>query len=248
MRRIKLPLIISEELARKNEGNLIRIADGKKGNWNSMTSLTKKTVVSNLLLAQKSLCAYCESRLYSVAAADKRGNLHIEHVKEKQDHPKLTYVYTNFVLSCHGGMNKFAESESLVEQNQRVQSISCGHYKSDKFHKNTSVDHTKLLDPYANPYSNYFSYNEEVLVLKKGLSDKDVLKAIYTINRLNLNADRLQFARLAIIRQVRKDLDSYKQKAAQKRYITNLIKENQEIYPPFVSLIKHHFSWVLNVK
>ncbi len=144
-------------------------------------------------------------------------------------------------------MNKFAAFETVVEKNQRVQSISCGHYKTDHFHKGTSIDYTKLLDPFAYNYADYFSYTEELLITKPGLTPRRLIKAAYTLERLNLNADRLQFARLAILRQVRKDLMSYKQKASQKRYITNLIKENQDVYPPFVSLIRHHFSWVLDI-
>lgn len=246
MKREKLPQLIYDYLRDKNETNLVSIQAGNKGSWN-LSKMVREVITDSLLISQKHICAYCESRIYSNKDVDIRGNQHIEHIVERHDKPELTYVYTNFTLSCEGGRFRATAKEVNIENSIRVNSISCGHYKTDHFHKNTGVDYTKLLDPFKVEYSDFFEYTEEIIKPKSGLNDKDYIKAVYTLDRFNLNADRLQLARLAVIRQIRKDLMSYKQKAAQKRYITNLIKNTQDIYPPFVSMIRYHFSWVLDI-
>jgi len=246
MKRTKLPSIVYDYLKDKNTKNLEAIAAGEKGSWN-LSKHVREVVTESLLISQKHLCAYCESRIYSNKDIDIRGNQHIEHIIERHDKPEHTYNYQNFTLSCEGGRFRATAKEVNIEKSIRVESISCGHYKTDHFHKNTGVDYNKLLDPFKVEYGDYFIYLEEIIAPKPDLNDLDYIRSKYTIDRFNLNADRLQLARLAVMRQIRKDLMSYKQKVAQKRYITNLIKETQDIYPPFVSLIRYHFSWVTEI-
>jgi len=243
-KRVRLPKETYQYLKGKNEANISRIAAGMKGQWN-LSKLHRNIISEALLESQHHLCAYCESRIWRPNSKNTRNNFHIEHYMERQDAFEKTYEYSNFLGSCEGGRFRDHENEMNVERNIRTDSITCGHAKTQANGYGTPIDYTKLLDPLSYSYSKYFEYDGVKLIPHKARLKQAQSRAAYTIDRLNLNADRLLLARQAIKNIINKDILKYKQNAAVKRYITNLLKE-QEFYPPFRSFIEFQFGWIIN--
>ena len=97
-------------------------------NW-KLAETHRKEIKNKLLLAQKSLCCYCESKI-SV------NDCHIEHFIEQSDDKTQIYVYENLFLSCEGEANLKNNAENT----------SCGHQKAESRHENTAIDYDLLLN------------------------------------------------------------------------------------------------------
>lgn len=122
-----------------------------------------------LVLEQEEYCPYCEKRIY-----DDEG--HIEHIKPRDLYPKEFESYNNLIVSCD-------------EKN------SCGKYKRNNYSNN-------LINPVIDNPSEYFDYNiasGEIIPKNNDESSKEYIRAIYTIETLNLNSYELKEARKALI-------------------------------------------------
>ena len=122
-----------------------------------------------LVLEQEEYCPYCEKRIY-----DNEG--HIEHIKPRHLYPKEFESYNNLIVSCD-------------EKN------SCGKYKRNNYSNN-------LINPVIDDPDEYFDYNiasGEIIPKNNDESSKEYIRAIYTIETLNLNCYELKEARKALI-------------------------------------------------
>lgn len=122
-----------------------------------------------LVLEQEEYCPYCEKRIY-----DNEG--HIEHIKPRDLYPKEFQNYNNLIVSCD-------------EKN------SCGKYKGNNYSNN-------LINPVIDDPDEYFDYNiasGEIIPKNNDESSKEYIRAIYTIETLNLNCYELKEARKALI-------------------------------------------------
>ena len=122
-----------------------------------------------LVLEQEEYCPYCEKRIY-----DDEG--HIEHIKPRDLYPKEFESYNNLIVSCD-------------EKN------SCGKYKRNNYSNN-------LINPVIDDPDEYFDYNiasGEIIPKNNDESSKEYIRAIYTIETLNLNCYELKEARKALI-------------------------------------------------
>ena len=122
-----------------------------------------------LFLEQEEYCPYCEKRIY-----DDEG--HIEHIKPRDLYPKEFESYNNLIVSCD-------------EKN------SCGKYKRNNYSNN-------LINPVIDDPDEYFDYNiasGEIIPKNNDESSKEYIRAIYTIETLNLNCYELKEARKALI-------------------------------------------------
>ena len=122
-----------------------------------------------LVLEQEEYCPYCEKRIY-----DNEG--HIEHIKPRDLYPKEFESYNNLIVSCD-------------EKN------SCGKYKRNNYSNN-------LINPVIDDPDEYFDYNiasGEIIPKNNDESSKEYIRAIYTIETLNLNCYELKEARKALI-------------------------------------------------
>ena len=122
-----------------------------------------------LFLEQEEYCPYCEKRIY-----DDEG--HIEHIKPRDLYPKEFESYNNLIVSCD-------------EKN------SCGKYKGNNYNDN-------LINPVIDDPAKYFDYNiasGEIIPKNNDESSKEYIRAIYTIETLNLNCYELKEARKALI-------------------------------------------------
>ena len=122
-----------------------------------------------LVLEQEEYCPYCEKRIY-----DNEG--HIEHVKPRDSYPEDFQNYNNLMVSCD-------------EKN------SCGKFKGNKYNDN-------FINPIIDNPDEYFDYNiasGEIIPKNNDENSKEYIRAIYTIETLNLNCYELKEARKALI-------------------------------------------------
>ena len=122
-----------------------------------------------LVLEQEEYCPYCEKRIY-----DNEG--HIEHIKPRDLYPKEFQNYNNHIVSCD-------------------EKKSCGKYKGNNYNDN-------LINPVIDDPAKYFDYNiasGEIIPKNNDESSKEYIRAIYTIETLNLNCYELKEARKALI-------------------------------------------------
>ena len=198
----------------------------------SLQGLVREEVVNKLLLAQSNLCAYCECRIYNA-------NMHIEHVVERHDRPELTYNPDNFVLSCEGGRHKVSTSETQLERESRVVSISCGHYKTDHNHTSGAIDHNLFINPREEDLYESVHFIGGVMEASHKLTPEQAARVNYTIDRLNLNSLRLVYARRYVLESMLRILHKYSNKSSKKRFLTMLMKD-KEVKTPFYSFIRYN--------
>lgn len=140
---------------------------------------SKKRVLKKYILdnEQFGLCCYCEKDIIRDINAS-----HIEHIKPKSlDINALTFDYSNLLVSCEG--NHFNE----IGDNRKN---TCGHLKDDNFDEINFLNPTLITD-----IADYFIFDGDNGIISA--SSKDISKADYTIQTLNLNGnnDKLAEAR-----------------------------------------------------
>lgn len=133
----------------------------------------KKNILKKHILEEEqfNLCCYCEIKV-------NKNSSHMEHIKPKHlDVANLTFKYENLLVSCNG--------YCLIEN--KIQNINiCGHRKLGEY------DDDKFLNPVLETdISNYFEFNYEGKILP---SNKNPIKASYTITTLNLNGKNNKLA------------------------------------------------------
>lgn len=128
-----------------------------------------------LEMEQSNLCCYCEKRITEHTAQS-----HLEHIKPKHIDPKnLTFDYYNIAVSCEG-----------KHRTDDKYSDNCGHKKFNYFDELLFLNPILLTD-----ISEYFEFDKTDCTITASI--KDVDKAKYTIELLNLNGtnDKLAEAR-----------------------------------------------------
>lgn len=138
-------------------------------NWGDVVGEHKQQIRRHLEQMQGRRCAYCEASL------DVFGQ-HIEHFRNKDEFPKLTFAWNNLYWSC--------------DQND-----SCGHYKE---HGAGTYEIDLIIDPCIDDPDRFFRFrsNGTIDILSE-LSSQDEERASKTLKVFNLDptAGRLRWER-----------------------------------------------------
>jgi uncharacterized protein (TIGR02646 family) len=205
-------------------------------NFGSLTSAQRNEILAKLLASQKSLCGYCECPI-------SYAHYHFEHFEEQHDAPTRIFDYSNLLLSCEGERNPVTKPEPTMDKIYRKDNISCGHRKTKGQHGEIEIDYALLLNP-SNNVSALFSYFDGVVEPSKTCNLTEIEQVKYTIKRLNMDASRLENARISQIDEVQKLLEDLTE-AQQKTYISSLLDETQNTLNPYFSTIKDNFDFIL---
>ena len=173
----------------------------------NLTDAQRRDIIKKLLSSQKSICAYCECLLMQKKVTNKRDeiNFHIEHFEEQHDTPLKVFHYSNYLLSCDGDRHPVSKPEDIAITQSRKANISCGYGKENSRHNKVEINYSLLLNPTDN-VSTLFSYENGVVEPSKICSPNEAFQVKYTIKRLNLDAERLEKARINQIELVIEDL------------------------------------------
>ncbi len=236
MRRIvKLPIsqTVSNQLETKQQNIDIGMVEP---NWR-LSDTQKSEIKDKLLKSQKYLCCYCECEIGEF--------YHIEHFYERHDRPQFIYDYSNnLILSCEGDKEKKENPESDLVREERVENISCGHKKSKSYHAEIEIDYSLLLNP-MNIKSNLFTYLNGIVDKSDICNSQEINQVNYTKNRLNIDSVRLNNLRITTINLISRELKTMSL-LQQKKYIDDLLDENQDKLPAFYSTIKNNFEFIVN--
>ena len=200
----------------------------------------RREIVKQLMASQKSLCCYCESRIFVKIPDTLPRFYHIDHFEEQKDAPTRVFDYSNMLLSCQS--NTISTIESMFDDEQ-ISPTSCGHGKSRDRHKDVKIDYDLLLNPTKN-VSTLFSYFDGVVDASRTSTSEQVPQVKYTIKRLNLDAYRLENARINIITAIQVQLNGLTDEQ-QKTFIHSLLDETQDVLNPYFSTIKDNFGFML---
>lgn len=141
---------------------------------------------TKLAIDQGHVCCYCNGTIA-------RGNFHIEHLRPRTFHERLTYRWTNLLASCQ--TSRAAPGESAVIKTQS----HCGDAKGHWFEENVTVS---PLDPRVESLFRY-TLRGKVFPSKTLRGRKASVQT--TIDKLNLNAPVLVARRERILRKASKD-------------------------------------------
>jgi len=218
---VKLALneTVQNQLAQKQEN----INNGSaQPNWR-LTPTQRIEITDKLLKSQRYLCCYCECIINA-------SNCHIEHFYERSDRDDLRYDYrNNLLLSCEGDRQKQQEPETEEEKEERIANISCGHNKGKTYHNNLRVAYELLLNP-INNNSTLMRYKDSGLIMCKTETLLDIEKVDYTVQRLNLNSQKLKNKRLDKIEEINNQIiDKKMNLKQQKQYIATLLTTMKKI-------------------
>ena len=203
-----------------------------------LSKIQRKEIVKQLMASQKSLCCYCECRIYVKNPETSEKGYHIDHFVEQHDDSTRIFDYNNMLLSCENNAKPANKSEAEIEKES-----SCGHQKTKDRHKGDEIDDNLLLNP-TNNVSALFSYFDGVVEPSKICTPTHVQQVAYTIKRLNLDAQRLENARIGEIDSIQKQLDDLTEDD-QKIFIRSLLDETQTVLNPYFSTIKDNFGFLL---
>lgn len=204
--------------------------------FTKLTDKQREEIVNKLIDSQKSLCGYCECKISKL-------HYHIEHFEEQHDAPTKVFCYENLILSCEGNKNPITKPEAISDAIYRKRNISCGHRKAKTQHGGIEIDYALLLNPTDN-VSKLFSYADGVIEPSRICTPMQIQQVEYTIKRLNLDAYRLENARINEIEAIEKQLDGLTDDE-QKTFIRSLLDETQTSLNPYVSTIKDNFGFIL---
>jgi len=234
---------IQKQAINKNVANELVLKQQKiddetvKANW-KLSDNQRIEIENKLFISQKYLCCYCECEIDEF-------NFHIEHFYERHDRPQMIYNYQdNLLLSCEGDKEKKSNYESNLEREARINNISCGHKKSKTYHNNVEIDYSLLINPMTIS-SNLISYTNGYIDTKNNCNQSEENQVIYTKNRLQIDIARLNNMRTSTIEKINsilKDLNIEQQK----KFISDLLDQNQNSLPAFYSTIKSNFEFIIN--
>ncbi len=207
-------------------------------NWKSLTEYQRDDIVTKLIASQKHTCAYCECKITS-----EEGFHHIEHFKERHDYSDLIFSYANMLLSCQGNITVSKQNETTEEAEIRKNNMSCGHRKERGRH-GSEINYNLLLNPTNEGVSALFSYFDGVIDSRNSCTEIQKKQVGYTVNRLKLDAKRLENSRISEIDLVQKGLEGLTEND-QKNYIRSLLDESQTVLNPYFSTIKDNFGFML---
>lgn len=180
--------------------------------WDNFQKPEKASVHNSLLKEQGFICCYCQQRITIK-------NSHIEHFKPRNQYPDLTLDYNNLIASCQGE----CETIPLIP-------VHCGHKKGEWYQENL------MVSPLENDCSNFFRYTEDGQILPTTIPNKEAA-AKTTIEKLDLNIDKLRKMRSKAIEGCLEDIENLK-KSQIKKLIDYFAKPNEnDEYEQCVSTI-----------
>ncbi|MGM3307189.1 retron system putative HNH endonuclease [Anabaena sp. WFMT] len=154
--------------------------DEWKPSWNNFSKPQKTDVHNSLLQEQGCICCYC-GRLINI------DNSHIEHLQPRRDYGQLSLDYTNLLASC--------QKDTVPKK-----PLHCGK-KKDKWY-----DKKLMVSPLDINCGEFFRYTEDGQILSTENPDK-ALAAQTTINKLDLNIDKLKKMRAGAIEAILEGLE-----------------------------------------
>lgn len=158
----------------------LSLCDHRHHSWDDPSSpLDKAQVRQSLGEMQGTLCAYCESEVYSGG--------HIEHFRRKNQlhHPELTFAWDNLFLSCGS-------------------TVTCGHFK-DRPGRGRHYDPRDLIKPdQDDPDTFFYFFSSGEIRLRHGLSPSDKRRATETIRVFGLDDGALGASRRRALEQYRR--------------------------------------------
>jgi uncharacterized protein (TIGR02646 family) len=182
---------------------------------------------------QKYLCVYCERRIN-----DFPKDCHLEHLKPRSiDIKQNTFDYSNLSVSCNsGGKHEKTESDSTYEGK------TCGHKKREFF------DERKFLSPVElKNISDYFVF--DFINGSIASSEKDIERATYMIDLLNLNDVGLTIARRNALKSLRKNIQmNYKTTHEKKNALIKILDAKNKKLVPYYTFLCYFFKDVLKKK
>lgn len=192
----------------------------------------KEELRNDLFRVQKGLCPYCELKLETELGC------HIEHIQPKAANSHLTFEYTNLILSC------FSSNEL---RNYGSSARSCGHYKDSEVH-HLPLDFKRFISPTDPNCEHYFQYelNGEIGISPLFSNDSLIASKVkYTIERLNLNCNRLVRQREEVINDGFNIIHEFgDDQQALNMFIESQFQiTNQRYLFPFINLRKQFFEW-----
>lgn len=200
-----------------------------------------KAAQCSLQKNQHHICAYCEM-------STEHNNHQIEHFFPKSQTSEasdLTFMFSNFLLCCKGGTNKFSSCGwAYCETPSAKENHTCGESKKDINPRNACLNPYELPDfciftfKYVVDEGIYLVPNNEKCRLA-GISEEIISS---TIDILNLNCYRLRMCRDSvwdeISNQVMKIKSEYLQKTTKKSRISEKIRTPQKLK----ELVKSHLK------
>lgn len=146
--------------------------DDWKPTYANIDKLERIDLLKSLKEEQGYICCYCEREL-------KDGDCHIEHFKpkDKNKFPELQITYDNLLCSCQVNTEK-------------GEPLHCGNSKGNWF------DDRLLISPLDTNCENKFKYTYDGQILP---FDEDDEEAKTTIEKLQLNIDKLKALRKSVI-------------------------------------------------
>jgi uncharacterized protein (TIGR02646 family) len=144
----------------------------QRGNpkWNRLPGSIKEILRECICKEQGYICCYCERKL-------KPGDLHLEHFEPRKHYPLRQLEYDNIYCSCQLEIGEGAPRH-------------CGNSKGSWFNKEL------LVSPLDSTCESKFKYTHDGQILPVCENDN---QSVETINRLQLNIDKLQNLRKAAI-------------------------------------------------
>lgn len=221
-----------------------------EGTWNDFRNERAyySEVLNQLIRDQSGLCAYCEIDLkdgHGIGLSDSR----VEHFHPKSlllDGESVHLEWTNLLASCHGG-----SARGVVDSAERFSApdLSCDAYKEDD-------DLTDIiLNPLKIPaFPRLFDCSRATgrLSISNEVKDKPeydqlIAQAEASIERLNLNADRLTRLRKAALDKLNSDLrfelTTQNIDEVMPKLITSRLSKNKAgVWMPFFTSIWSYFG------
>lgn len=154
--------------------------DDWEPNWENFSKPQKNDVHNSLLQEQGFICCYCGSRIAINSS-------HIEHFRPRKHYPQLALEYTNLIASCQ-------------KETQPKEPLHCGKKKDEWFDENL------MVSPLDINCAEYFRYTEDGQILPVESQDKK-LAAQTTIDKLDLNIDKLKSLRSKVIEAALEDFE-----------------------------------------
>lgn len=150
----------------------------QKNEWRDLVNNASdyEELIDSLFKIQGFYCAYCERRLFQ----EKRGSYHIDHFVSRASDRRRTFDWENLFLCCSDIGNKF-----------------CAKYKDSE--KNPYRDKEIVKPDEINPRSCFsYDYDSGKVVIRVGCENQQI--AQNTIDRLNLNCEKLTGMRRSVIK------------------------------------------------
>jgi uncharacterized protein (TIGR02646 family) len=186
--------------------------------WDDFRKPQKIHVHDSLLQEQGFICCYCGRRITKDIS-------HIEHLKPRKTHQNLALEYTNLLASCQ-------------RERERKEPLHCGSKKDEWYDENL------MVSPLDINCAEFFRYTEDGQILSTEVLEKKSA-ADTTINKLDLNIDKLKKMRSDAIEGILEGFEELtedeQQKLLQAFCQPDDNGQNQEFCAAIAYILKNYF-------